>query len=60
MRKIFISSLISFLLCLPLSSFAANRTGAWIITPSLGFYNYAAKRHLDDEAMPGMSLGYGL
>ncbi len=60
MRKIIISSFITFFFCLPLVLFAANRTNSWIITPSLSAYNYAAKRHMDDQAVPGFSLGYGL
>jgi OmpA-OmpF porin, OOP family len=40
-------------------AFAANRSGAFIITPAMGYYSYAGKRHVDDQAMPNINLGYG-
>jgi len=40
--------------------FAVNRNGALIITPMIGRYNYASKRHLENQTFGSLSLGYGL
>ncbi len=60
MRKLLLSCLLSFVVCFSASALTVNRYHAWIITPSVGAYHYADKRHVDNQAMPGLSLGYGL
>lgn len=41
-------------------SFGANRQGAIILTPIVGYYHYTDKRHIDNQTMGGFNLGYGL
>ena len=60
MRKLLLSCLLSFIFCFSATAFTVNRYHAWIIAPSVSDYHYANKRHIDDQAMPGLSLGYGL
>lgn len=60
MRKLLLSCLLSVIVCSSASAFTVNRYHAWIVTPSVSNYSYASKRHLDDQVIPGLSLGYGL
>ncbi len=60
MRKLVLISFFSFLFCGAASAFTVNRNHAWVIVPSISSYYYASKRHVDDQMMPGVSLGYGL
>ena len=37
-----------------------NRTGVFILTPTIGYYQFDRKWHLESQTMPVLNLGYGL
>lgn len=59
MRKIGIIFLFA-LVFLPQLASAINREGAYLIEPSVGYIQYSNKRHINDQTMPGISMGYGV
>ena len=65
MRRFRLLFLISiFLLCGALISQVAladtvDRQGTLSITPSVGYFRYSGKRHIESQALPALYLGYG-
>lgn len=39
-------------------SYAGNRPGAWTITPSVGYYFFAAKRSIYNTTLPNLAFAY--
>jgi len=48
--------MLSLVLCIP--SMAANRAGAWSVTPFIGGYNFDSDEDLDDTLLYGLRVGY--
>lgn len=48
--------MLSLILCAP--SMAANRAGAWSVTPFIGGYNFDSDEDIDDAVLYGMRMGY--
>lgn len=59
MKKGKVILLASMLALVATPVFAGNRAGAFTITPEIGYYGFAGKRHLDNVAtVPAFALGY--
>jgi hypothetical protein len=57
-KKIFF--LLGMIALLAPSLNAANRAGPWMINPTVGYFHYASKRHVDPQAIAGLGAGYSL
>ena len=54
-----LSIIITFFLVCNVSA-VPNRTGVFFLTPSIGYYQFDRKWHLESQTMPVLNVGYGL